>query len=262
MEFYTDQIGHIFELHEAPKRVISLVPSQTEFLNDLGLDEQIIGITKFCVHPKEWFKRKQRVGGTKTLNLELIRSLNPDLIIANKEENNRPDIEALQKEFCVWTSDIKTTKDSYQMMIALGKILEKEEMANAIVKKITSNFTILRSQNFTKKSALYLIWHEPIMSVGHDTYIHEILNIAGFENLLKAHTRYPILSLNAIQEFAPDVLLLSSEPFPFKEKHIAFYQEALPNTKIKLVDGEIFSWYGSRQLKVKEYVLKLRKELS
>jgi ABC-type Fe3+-hydroxamate transport system substrate-binding protein len=262
MNFYTDQIGHIFELHEVPKRVISLVPSQTEFLYDLGLDDQVIGITKFCIHPNQWFKNKLRIGGTKTLDLELIRSLKPDLIIANKEENNRPDIEALQKEFCVWTSDIKTPEGSVDMMTALGKIFNKEEKASAIVEQIKADFDNLNSQNFTKRSALYLIWNEPIMSVGHDTYIHQMLKIAGFNNLLNNYTRYPSLTLNAMQEFSPEVLLLSSEPFPFKEKHLKFYQEALPKTQIKLVDGEIFSWYGSRQLKAKEYIKKLRKELN
>ena len=260
MTFHTDQIGHIFELHNPPQRVISVVPSQTEFLHALGLEKEVIGITKFCIHPKDWFKSKQRVGGTKTLNLPIIKDLPPDLIIANKEENNQSDIEALQKDFNVWTSDIQTPEDAFKMMDSLGKIFNKEEQTTSLVNKIKQDFEDLKSANFKKKKTIYLIWQEPIMSVGNDTYIHQIMEIGGFENLLYKHKRYPALTLTALKEFAPEVLLLSSEPFPFKDKHIAFYQEALPKTKILLVDGEIFSWYGSRQLKMKEYFLELRKE--
>ena len=262
MTFHTDQIGHIFELHEPPKRIISVVPSQTEFLYAIGLEEEVIGITKFCIHPQLWHQEKQRVGGTKTLNLDLIRSLKPDLIIANKEENNQADILFLQKEFNVWTSDIKTPEDAFKMMQSLGVILNKQEKTISLIEKITQDIEALRGMNFIEKKAIYLIWHEPIMSVGNDTYIHQMMKIAGFKNLLQAHKRYPALTLNALQEFAPEVLLLSSEPFPFKEKHIAFYQDALPKTKIKLVDGEVFSWYGSRQLKIKDYFIELRKELN
>lgn len=246
---YLDQLKRRIALLSTPQRIISLVPSQTELLVDLGLEEKIVGVTKFCVHPLELKKRKTIVGGTKNYRMDVIDSLKPDLIIGNKEENEQVGIEELMGKYPVWMSDINTLEDSLEMIGSLGEMLAAEEKAEAIIKQLNSDFEI----PFHKKgSAIYLIWKNPIMVVGTDTFINEMLDFAGYENLIQT-SRYPELSEKKLVELNPEHLLLSSEPFPFTESHIDFYQSLLPNSKISVVDGEIFSWYGSRLLKAKTY---------
>ena len=259
-QIFVDQIGEKVKLTAPPKRIISLVPSQTELLNSLGLEEEVIGITKFCIHPKEWFQNKTRIGGTKSLNIDKIKALKPDLILANKEENNREEIEELKENFPVWTSDVKTIQDAFQMIFEIGKIVGQHEKAIQLASKLKSDFDSL---NFSKsQKAAYLIWNKPIMVSGGDTFINSMMNLAGFENVFANENRYPQKSIDELIEANPEILLLSSEPFPFKEKHIHEFQLSMPNTKIKLVDGEIFSWYGSRMLQAAPYFRKLRQTFS
>ncbi|WP_339867744.1 helical backbone metal receptor [uncultured Algoriphagus sp.] len=246
---YLDQLKRRIALPSTPQRIISLVPSQTELLVDLGLEERIVGVTKFCVHPLELKNRKTIIGGTKDYRMDVIDSLYPDLIIGNKEENEQEGIEELMGKYPVWMSDIYTLADSLEMIEGLGEMLAAEEKAEAIIKQLNSDFEI----PFHKKgSAIYLIWKNPIMVVGTDTFINEMLDFAGYENLIQT-SRYPELSEKELVELNPENLLLSSEPFPFKESHIEFYQSLLPKAKIRIVDGEMFSWYGSRLLKAKSY---------
>lgn len=239
---HIDQLGREVEISRKPKRIISLVPSQTELLFDLGLEERVVGITKFCVHPEEWFRTKTRVGGTKKLHFDVIRGLNPDLIIANKEENNREDIEALEKDFSVWLSDVNDLDSALEMIQSIAEITDSE--AFQWIDKIETGFAELKPLNSSKR-VLYLIWKNPFIAAGSNTFINDMLERCGFENVI-SQTRYPELTEQQILELNPEVVLLSSEPFPFKEKHIKELQELLPNAIVKLVDGEIFSWYGSR----------------
>ena len=238
------------------KRIISLVPSQTELLYDLGLDEEVIGITKFCVHPEEWFRNKTRIGGTKQLNIEKIQSLKPDLIIANKEENEKEQIEILEKYFPVWTSDIKNVDDALRMIHSVGMLVNKEEDVERISQTIISRFGKLQKTALPKRVA-YFIWYKPWMSVGGDTFINDIIERIGWENVLKDRLRYPEITLEELADYNPELILLSSEPFPFKEKHIAEVKKILPNAEVKLVDGEMFSWYGSRMMKAVDYFKEL-----
>lgn len=253
-----DQIGRDFLLHKIPHRIISVVPSQTELLYDLGLENKIIGITKFCVHPPVLYKHKTHVGGTKKLNIEKIISLNPDLIIANKEENTENDILHLSKKYPVWVSDIKNLQDACNMILELGKICDVENIAQNLYLRIKNS--IDKRKNTIKKSAVYLIWNNPIMTAGSDTFINEMMNIAGFYNLI-SEERYPQINIEYLKSLSPQYLLLSSEPFPFKEKHISYFSTFLPNTKIILVDGEMFSWYGSRIIKALSYFNQLQKSI-
>lgn len=254
----TDQTGETVRLPKRPDRIVSTVPSQTELLSDLGLDDKIAGITKFCIHPEHIFRSKVRVGGTKSLNIEKIRSLSPELIIANKEENLKEEIEAL-KEICpVYISDIKTLEDSLVMIGDIGKMTGTEEKAAAMKRKIREDFSNLSGQcsSFRKLSVLYLIWKGPWMAAGSETFIDDLLHICGLSNVL-AQERYPELNDHDIQELKPEVVLLSSEPYPFKEKHIDELKHLLPDSRIILADGEMFSWYGSRLLKAPAYLAKL-----
>lgn len=257
MPEYRDQLGRVISLSERPSRVISLVPSQTEFLYDLGLEEEILGITKFCIKPEAWFRNKTRVGGTKALDLEKINTLKPDLIIANKEENDQSQIEALWNQYPVWVSDIYTLEDAREMMQIIGKIFGADQRAESIIAG-TSNL----NRPTTQLEALYLIWNEPYMAAGKNTFINTMMDIAGFKNLTDEESRYPEYTLGDIQKLQPDVLLLSSEPFPFKKIHQSYLQQSLPHTKVILVDGEMFSWYGSRLTKAQAYFDQLRAEIS
>lgn len=256
---YTDQTGNKIQLDKVPSRIISVVPSQTELLFDLGLNVEVIGITKFCVHPEKWFRTKQRIGGTKKLNIEKIRELNPELIIANKEENERKDIETLMERFPVWISDIKNLNDALQMIEQVGEITNKKTKANEINEKTRNQFADLKIEN--KLDCIYLIWNDPIMTVGGDTFINDMLERSGFNNLAGDLPRYPELTPELLIELNPEVLLLSSEPFPFGQKHMDYFSSILPLSRLYLVDGEYFSWYGSRLQFSPDYFSKLRRKI-
>ncbi len=256
-----DQLGRCIEVIEKPKRIISLVPSQTELLYDLGLDEEVVGITKFCIHPEKWHKTKTRIGGTKNPDFEKIRKLNPDFILCNKEENQQEHINQLAAEFPVWISDIKNLNDACAMIKAIGEVTFPIR-AQEIIDSINSNFHYL-NRHLPKhlpgksKKILYLIWHNPIMVAGGDTFINAMVQQCGFLNIVESKLRYPVIELNQLKEINADYLFLSSEPFPFKQKHADELQEYCPGSKIVFVNGEFFSWYGSRLMHAPTYFLQL-----
>ena len=261
---HIDQLNRPILLAQPPKRIVSLVPSQTELLFDLGLENEIVGITKFCIHPNRYFKSKTKIGGTKKVDIDKVIALQPDLIIANKEENDKAQIEALEKKFPVWISDVKNLEDAEDMILKVGVLTDKVENSKTLLTKIKTGFETLSSKkdNPNKPSALYLIWRKPFMSIGEDTFINDILAKTGFKNVLEGKLRYPILNKNEIQALYPQYILLSSEPYPFKEKHIEELQKICPSAVIKLVDGEFFSWYGSRLLRASSYLFTLQKEIT
>lgn len=231
--------------------IISLVPSITETLFDFGLtDHEVIGRTKFCIHPKELVINVEIIGGTKNLNISKIKSLSPDLIIANKEENDKAQVEELMKDFTVWVTDIETLEDNQNFLTKLGILLNKEEIAKNFNQIINSIFNLKKTTDPIKVA--YLIWKNPYMTVGSDTFIHEIIEKLGFENLFKNEKRYPEISLDQMQEAG--FIFLSTEPFPFQQKHVEELQNELPGKKIIVVDGEAFSWYGTHLAKCSEYL--------
>lgn len=259
--FITDQMQREVKIPTHPKRIVSLVPSQTELLFYLGLNEEVVGITKFCVHPHVMFKSKPRVGGTKKYNFEKIKSLQPDLIIGNKEENDQTQIELLEKEYPVWMSDIFTLEDALEMIMEIGKIVNKETEAKVLIERIIDSFHRCKQtiQQFIHRPRVaYFIWKSPTMVAAGQTFINEMLQIGGFENIFATESRYPQISDEKLAAARPDVILLSSEPFPFKEKHVKEIQTVCPDADIRLVDGEIFSWYGNRLLLAGPYFEKLR----
>ncbi|MGH7668807.1 MAG: helical backbone metal receptor [Gemmatimonadaceae bacterium] len=262
MRTVTDQMHRFVHVPEYPQRIISLVPSQTELLFDLGLGDRVVGITNFCVHPADWFRAKSRVGGTKQVDLGRVRALKPDLIIGNKEENTQADIEALAQEFPVWMSVVLNLDDALAMIEALGRITATEEKSNAIRAGIRSAFAALQPLP-TPLSAAYFIWKKPWMIVGEGTFIRDMLDRCGLTALTnKVDGRYPVLEDAQLAALDPDVVLLSSEPFPFKERHIAAVNMVLPGTPVYLVDGEPFSWYGSRLLLSPQYFRTLQERLT
>ncbi len=241
------------DMEHPPQRIVSLVPSLTELLFYLGLDKETIGITKFCVHPEEWFRTKTRIGGTKDVNIQKLASLLPDLVLCNKEENTAEQVNAIAEKFSVWLTDIKTFEDSLRMIIAIGDLTGKTAAAEKLVADIQTAFASIEHLRQEKLRTAYLIWKDPYMTIGGDTFISDMMGKAGLENIYKDQLRYPQLTIAELQALKPELLLLSSEPFPFKEKHIAELQVSLPGTKILLADGEMFSWYGSRMLAAAGY---------
>ncbi len=243
-----------------PQRIVSLVPSQTELLFHLGLADRIVGVTKFCIHPQEQTKLIAKIGGTKNVNLEAIIKLQPDLIIGNKEENQAEDIEALTRLFPVWMSDIYTLPEAMDMITGIGEITGTQATAKEIAHKIQAQFANLTPLAPSVKAA-YFIWQNPFMAVGRQTFIDDMLARCGFENAFGHLSRYPEITKEDLQRANPEVILLSSEPYPFKEKHVAKFAEICPEAIIKVVDGERFSWYGSRLLLSAAYFQELSAEI-
>ena len=250
-----DQMGCEVTVPRNP-RIISLVPSQTELLFDLGLDEQIVGITKFCIHPSSKVKEKMKIGGTKKFNFDKIHTLQPDLIIGNKEENYKEGIEKLQQQYPVWMSDITTLQDALEMMTAIGKLTNTENKASEIRNKVVKGFSAIKKHD--PKTVLYFIWQKPYMVVGDDTFINEMIERLGLKNLAAGLGRYPELTAEMISSLQPDLIMLSSEPYPFKEKHIDSFRQLCPTADLRIVDGEMFSWYGSRLIKSAGYFNQLQ----
>jgi ABC-type Fe3+-hydroxamate transport system substrate-binding protein len=259
MPIYVDQMGRSLELKKAPQRIISLVPSQTELLLDLGLEDRILGRTRFCIHPKDKVAGITKIGGTKTADPSRVAALQPDLIIGNKEENEQSNIEALSRIAPVWMSDIRNLNEALQMITMLGQVLQVDQAAHDLANGITHRFEKLESDQTQPVSALYLIWYQPWMAAGQGTFIDSMLPYAGFQNVLQ-RDRYPILTAEELCRLKPETVLLSSEPFPFRSKHVEELQKLLPESRILLVDGECFSWYGSRLLLAADYFEYLKKE--
>ncbi|MDZ7806106.1 MAG: helical backbone metal receptor [Gracilimonas sp.] len=225
-------------------KIISLVPSLTELLIELDLKKQLIGRTRFCIHPENIVQDIEIIGGTKNPNIDKITELKPDLIIANKEENREEDILALQSHAEIMVTEISTVEDALVEINRIGRRTRRSESAQKITSQISA---VLNERPKSKRlNTAYLIWKDPWKTVGNDTYIHDVMGKYGLINIFKDHTRYPNTDLQELSELSPELILLSSEPYPFKEKHIKEIKEHFPDSKIELVNGEWFSWYGSR----------------
>ena len=259
-----DQIGRSIILPIRPERIVSLVPSQTELLFDLGLDGQIVGVTRFCIHPGSQASVKTRVGGTKDFNFDLINDLKPDLIIGNKEENYIEGIEELSKHFPVWMSDIATLDDACEMMMGIGEITDRKDKARNLVNEIRSSFYSFSTINdpTSIKSCAYFIWRKPYMVAASGTFIDHMLCTLGVKNIFAGQTRYPEVTAAQIADAAPDYIFLSSEPYSFSDKHIDEFKRMSPSSRVIIVDGELFSWYGSRLRYTPAYFEDLKRYMS
>ncbi len=258
-----DQLQRTINLESTPTKIISVVPSQTELLYDLGLDNSVHGITKFCIHPAHWLKEKTHIGGTKNLNIDKINTIKPDLIIANKEENDEEQIRLLSEKYPVWISDIANLNDAIGMILEIGRITDKLSKSNEIVKTIRSKFnSLVRLVNeVQQKRVAYLIWRDPYLSVGNDTFIHEMLSTCRLNNVFSHEKRYPEISPEKLKAASPELIFLSSEPYPFSQKHIDEFNKLCPGSRVILVDGEMFSWYGSRLRLAPDYFTSLVKKI-
>lgn len=258
-----DSTGHELILKNPASRIISLVPSQTEFLAYLGLDEEVVGITKFCVHPASWRKRKTIVGGTKSVHMDRIHGLDPDLVIGNKEENTREMVEELREYYPCYVSDVNDLDSACRMMSDLGSLTGRSLRAEGHIgecRALARNITADRDQEKSLKVA-YVIWLDPLMVVGGGTYIDHMIRTLGWENAFGNMTRYPEITPEVWHAASPDVVLLSSEPFPFRKVHFHHFRTLSPDAYIRIVDGELFSWYGWRLVKALTILPALRSDI-
>lgn len=254
-----DQLNRYVQLSAAPERIISLVPSQTELLYHLGLGDKVAGITKYCVNPELWFRNKPKVGGTKNFDIGKIRALNPDLIIANKEENNRELLEELMHEFPVWISDVGSISSALEMIAAISTLTNRKLEGRKLIDCIQKERKLLGENipsHLRGKRVCYYIWKDPWMTVGDDTFIYEMLLETGLHPISKGQQRYPILHPGDFEQI-PDYIFLSTEPFPFKKEDLENIQSKYPTSKVVIVDGEYFSWYGSRMKDSFKYMQQL-----
>lgn len=242
-----------------PGRIVSLVPSQTELLYYLGLEAETVGITKFCVHPAAWFRSKTRVGGTKDVNINTVLSLCTDLVIANKEENVKEQVEKLARDTAVWVTDVNDLAGAWQMIRDIGALCNREKQASQLLSRLHLEFDNLFQliPVSLRIPVVYLIWKNPYMTVGGDNFIQHMLEAAGYKNVFSGMSRYPEISVEEINNSDARLVFLSSEPYPFRQKHVHELRKMLPGKTILLVDGEMFSWYGSRMLLAPAYFKKL-----
>lgn len=251
----TDHLGRKVVLPKSPKRIISICPAITETLFSLGLEKEIVGRTKYCIFPKGIVDQVQIVGGTKEINLEKVKEIQPDLIFAEKEENTEEIVLELEKIAPVFVLEVKSIQNAYRFITTLGEVTTTTMTAKLLLTACQKSFQSIESRENGK--AAYVIWRKPYMVVGGTTYINDVLQVMGFENpFTNEESRYPTVTNEQLTNANLDKLFLASEPFPFQQKHLAEFQAFLPNTEIILVDGEMF-WYGSRMLVAGEYLAEL-----
>jgi ABC-type Fe3+-hydroxamate transport system substrate-binding protein len=254
MSIYFDQLGRKIELEKPPQKIISLVPSITELLFDLGLEEAIKGRTKFCIHPIEKAKKVPSVGGVMGLKYRLIEEIKPDIIFASKEENAKKEIMEIERQFPVWVSDVHNLEDAKEMIASIGEICNSSEAAKDMNAKIDQEFQKLSDIPEDVIRGVYLVWKNPYYTINGQTFIHDMLKRCGVKNVFSnKEEQYPIINEKDMKERKPDYIFLPSEPYNFKDKDLDELKKQFPSTEVKRVDGEYFSWYGSHLLKAPSY---------
>jgi iron complex transport system substrate-binding protein len=235
-------------------RLVSLCPSITETLIALGGEHELVGITRFCIHPAAEVADICKVGGTKDPDITKIVALKPDLIFVNDEENRKEDFEALRAAgLSVHVSTLRKVDEVPAHLRELGDRLGTVRRANEFAADIEAELQALKQAQSLRSAPFrfaYLIWRQPWMAVGGDTYVSNLLTQAGGSNVFAgAEARYPELSLDELRAHAPDVLFLPDEPFPFAPKHVPDLQSVLPSMEIHLVSGDDCCWHGVRSLR-------------
>lgn len=255
----TDHLDRNLQYTYPPKRIISIVPAITDTLYALNLHDNIVGRTRYCIFPKEQVQKAEIVGGTKRVLKEKIESLKPDIIFAEKEENTKEIVEQLETDFPVYVGEVQSVQDVYKLIGDLGDITGKQEKAKDLIETIQQRFNALPSAE--GKRVAYVIWKNPYMVVGQNTYINSLLERLGFVNgFAKYEGRYPVVAKEDLKEAKLDYLFLATEPFPFQEEHIPAFTSFLPNTEVRIIDGEMF-WYGPRMIEAADYFQKFLLQL-
>lgn len=262
---FTDALQRILIIEKYPQRIVSLVPSLTETLFHLGLEKRIVGVTDFCVHPLHFRATKTLVGGTKKPKIDRIKSLNPDFILCNKEENTLETVLALEKVAPLYVTDVSSFDDTIQLIKKLGEMLGKRTEAEVLTEKINRKHTdfLKYIENKRPIKTAYFIWKNPWLVAGNGTFIHDMLRINRLENVFANRERYPEVSIKHLKlQGNPELLLFSSEPYHFTEEDA--FEVLRENEKILsiFVDGQYFTWYGSRLLSAFDYFTTLQEKIS
>jgi ABC-type hemin transport system substrate-binding protein len=236
-----------------PQRIVSLVPSLTEALFTFGVGERVVGRTRYCTQPPGAVGKAAKVGGTKKVDVGKILCLEPDLVVAVREENTREDIEKLEDVGVpIFVGAPETVEDAIAMLKELAECVEAPAATvEAVLGPIERVYRSLREAKPRRVRRCFVpIWKGPYMSVGSDTYVHHVLETCGGENVCGGYTRYPVVSLEEVEELEPEIVLLPDEPYPFSSEDLAeFYALDVPaarEDRIHLVDGKLLTWYGPR----------------
>jgi ABC-type Fe3+-hydroxamate transport system substrate-binding protein len=250
-----DASGFVLALPRPPRRIVSLIPSITETLCHLGLADALVGVTAYCVEPRAVVRGKTRIGGEKNPDLEIIRGLAPDLVVANIEENVREHVETLRGwGIPVWVTYPRTVAESLTMIRDLGEVTDTRARAEAILGDLEPLLARVRATTARRRPVpvFYPIWRAPWMTINADTYIHDLLAVCGAANVFADRpARYPTVTLDEVAARRPEVIVLPDEPFRFRRRHVedfAAYADvpAVRAGRIHLVDGKPFSWHGPR----------------
>jgi ABC-type Fe3+-hydroxamate transport system substrate-binding protein len=234
-------------------RVVSCVPSLSELAEELS-PGCLAGRTRYCIAPSS-ISKVSKIGGTKDLDVASIIRINPDLVLSVKEENEKCQIEELNAAgIPVEVFDIRTLKDAIAMVIRCGSLLGNEEMAGLLASEMQQ---LADQPKLQRGTVLYFIWKNPWMVAGRETFIGNLLELCGYENLAAEGTRYPQLQDEELLKLNPGTIFLSSEPYPFREKHRKVFLNNFPNSPVYCVDGSIFSWYGRRTTLLPSYLNEL-----
>ena len=254
-----DALGQSFSCNVPPTRVVSLVPSITETLFDMGVWDSVVGVTRYCVHPETATTDKTVVGGTKKINVDVIKQLNPDLVLCNQEENTPEIIHNLESAgircHVSFPTDIPT---AVQSIVNLSLLFGKEQWAKEWTNQVQTGL----QQPYVPFRYAYFIWRKPWMISGQDTFITQMLSTVGGVNVSCTEDRYPEVQISELIRTQCDAFLLSSEPFPFTKKHmLELESHGIEPNKIHFIDGEMCSWHGTRLLRGLEYLRQWRQHL-
>jgi ABC-type Fe3+-hydroxamate transport system substrate-binding protein len=250
-----DASGVALALRAAPRRIVSLIPSTTETLCELGLADALVGVTVYCSEPADVVRTKTRVGGEKNPDLAAIRALEPDLVIANIEENVRAHVETLRAwGIPVWVTYPRTVAQGLAMIRELGEVTATQARAEAMLAELEPLYERVRAESASRRlvDVFYPIWRNPYMTVNRDTYISDLLRVCGARNVFADRAeRYPTITLDEVASRRPEVIILPDEPFRFRRVHVEDFAEyaevpAVRDGRIHLVDGKPFSWHGPR----------------
>jgi ABC-type Fe3+-hydroxamate transport system substrate-binding protein len=250
-----DAFGKSFEMAEPARRIISLIPSITEIFFTLGVEDRVVGVTKFCTEPPEGVAGKPKVGGQKNPRVDAIIDLKPDLVVANVEENRKEHVEALQAAgLNVFVTYPRTVREGIRLIRDLGVLTDASAQSEALATRCGDALAEVEQATVDRAPvrAFCPIWRNPYMTINHDTFIHDMLRVCGGENIFHDYPqRYPKVTLTEMAARKPEVILLPDEPFPFGEKHLPDFDPlrevpAVRAGRLHLLDGKILCWYGPR----------------
>jgi len=262
-----DALGEELILPRLPQRIVSLVPSITETVIDLGASARLVGITTYCTHPQSVVASIPKVGGTKGFSFRKIDSLTPDLVIANKEENRKQQIEKLRKKYPVFVTYPRTVEDAIKMVADLGVLTATSAMASKFIATCQQLLAAIGNSALGRPLRTgCMIWRDPWMAAGADSYASALLGRVGFTNVYNLSAgRYPETSLQTVFERNPDVIILPDEPYEFgeqdKQEVESFFSERGKSIRVLLMDGSYLTWFGTRTLKGLRHLRQVKSKL-